>query len=738
MSKESWYKRKHQFTPYTKADGQAVSDEFDAIQTSFERIPEMRDDGKGFKESPLIPEPTDPMHPVPLKMLTETEKSVNNARDDVTTKTQQVAQNSQSVATNTLTATQKANTATQAAESAQSSQQAASNSENMAHKWAANPVNEVVQGDKYSAYHYAIKAAQSETTASSAAITSKNNADIATSKAEEAAKSAEKARSLADGEVEYAKILHVPSADTQTKGIVLLTNDTGLESESLGLTAKAGKKLAQMIATVQTSLTKYLLVSKLSSSINSTSEDNVATSLAVKKAYDKAIDANNNADNKVPKNGNTTINGTLKAKNTSGGWSAYQFETSQGFWQLEVHPNSHEEANRRFNMLYIPNSGNRVYLSFPALGNNGEVVAYQSWAVNKAGDSMTGKLKLPSIEVTENGTGESIKIGDDAYIGDVNTANTVGIRGNTDKKQGYVAFGAAGKKFGYDGSRFVADTSISTGQRGHGAYSSQYSFDAPYIVTAAGSVNRDTYHPFIKGLVNGAGAYGAALSFGYTTSQSGVAGFGRGIIHLIEDNGHFLTWSFEHNGDFVSTGDVKTGSRSLNKTHQNDFNYVTVKQSGNYAGLNIDRQDGKHARFELVGYHFKLWVEDRYEINFPERGGTVLLDTDFSYQKIGNFEVRKYPDGTMLQTYFVDFNDVHGANSGLGGPGPKQLTWAVSFVGKPLVFGNITSSIDDSHDVGVNILTKSTGTTLYWYNYEHSNTNQGACRLQFLAIGRWK
>ena len=739
MSKESWYKRKHQFTPYTKADGQAVSDEFDAIQTSFERIPEMRDDGRGFKESPLIPEPTDPMNPVPLKMLTETEKSVNNARDDVTAKAQQVAQNTQSVATNTLTATQKADTATQAAASAQSSQQAASNSENMAHKWAANPVNEVVQGDKYSAYHYATKAEQSATTASSAAITSKNNADIATSKAEEAAKSAEKARSLADGEVEYAKILHVPSADTQTKGIVLLTNDTGLESESLGLTAKAGKKLAQMIATVQTSLTKYLLVSKLSSSINSTSEDNVATSLAVKKAYDKAVEANNNADNKVPKDGNTTINGILRAKNSSsGGWSAFQLETSQGYWQLEVHPNSHEDANRRFNMLFNPNTGKRVYLSFPAISEDGDTVAYRSWAVNKSGDTMTGKLKLPSIEVTENGTGESIKIGDDAYIGDVNTANTVGIRGNTDKKQGYVAFGAAGKKFGYDGSRFVADTSISTGQRGHGAYSSQYSFDAPYIVTAAGSVNRDTYHPFIKGLVNGAGAYGAALSFGYTTSQSGVAGFGRGIIHLIEDNGHFLTWSFEHNGDFVSTGDVKTGSRSLNKTHQNDFNYVTVKQSGNYAGLNIDRRDGKHARFELVGYHFKLWVEDRYEINFPERGGTVLLDTDFSYQKIGNFEVRKYPDGTMLQTYFVDFNDVHGANSGLGGPGPKQLTWAVSFVGKPLVFGNITSSIDDSHNVGVNILTKSTGTTLYWYNYEHSNLNQGACRLQFLAIGRWK
>lgn len=134
----------------------------------------------------------------------------------------------------------------------------------------------------------------------------------------------------------------------------------------------------------------------------------------------------------------------------------------------------------------------------------------------------------------------------------------------------------------------------------------------------------------------------------------------------------------------------------------------------------------------------KLYVNGDVKTSAGKSLNTALQPNDLVYQKIGNFEVRKYPDGTMLQTYFVDFNDVHGPNSGLGGPGPKQLTWAVSFVGKPLVFGNITSSIEDSHDVGVNILTKSTGTTLYWYNYEHSNPNQGACRLQFLAIGRWK
>lgn len=629
MSKKSWYKRKHQFTPYTKADGQAVSDEFDAIQTSFERIPEMRDDGKGFKESPLIPEPTDQMHPVPLKMLTETEKSVNNARDDVTDKAQQVAQNTQSVAANTLTATQKADTATQAAASAQSSQQAASNSENMAHKWAANPVNEAVQGDKYSAYHYATKAAQSETTASSAAITSKNNADIATSKAEEAVKAAEKAKSIANSEIEYEKILNVPSAGTQTKGIVQLTNSTTSDSEELGLTAKAGKYLASLIAKIPESLTGYIKTTSKSSSIDSESNETVATSNAVKQAYDKAVEANNNADSKVPKDGNTTINGILRAKNSSsGGWSAFQFETSQGYWQLEVHPNSHEDANRRFNMLFNPNTGKRVSLSFPAISRDGDTVAYRSWAVDKSGDTMTGTLILPNIEVTSNNTGRNIKVGDDAFIGDVNVSNAIGIMGNFDYKKGFIAFGEAKKRFGYDGNKFIADGRLEVPQAGHGAYANQYAANAPYIVTSVGSIGRDTYHPFIKGLVNSAGAYGSAFSFGYTTSQSGGAGFGRGIIHLIEDNGSNKAWSFEHNGDFVSSGDVKTGSRSLNKAHQDDFNFVSVKQAGNLGGLHVNRQDGKAARLELNGYRFKIWVEDRYDILFPERGGTLALTSE--------------------------------------------------------------------------------------------------------------
>ena len=223
---------------------------------------------------------------------------------------------------------------------------------------------------------------------------------------------------------------------------------------------------------------------------------------------------------------------------------------------------------------------------------------------------------------------------------------------------------------------------ISSKHYGYGAYANQYTSGAPFLVETTGSQDRDTYHPLVKGLVRSKNHYGAGFSFGYTTKQGAGDGFGRGIIHLIEDNGSNKIWAFEHDGEFRSAGDVKTSS-----------------------GKSLE---------------------------------TAVQPRDFQYQKTGNFEIRRYPDGTMIQSYFVDFTDVHGPNSGIGGTGQKQLTWAVSFVGKPLVWGNITSSLEDSHDVGVNILTKSTGTTLYWYNYEHSNPNQGACRLQFLAIGRWK
>ena len=102
----------------------------------------------------------------------------------------------------------------------------------------------------------------------------------------------------------------IEKADTTKAGIVQLTDDTGLDSDKLGLSARAGKKLAQLISTVQLALGDYIPKNKKSDSVTSNSNENVATSLAVKTAYDKGVEANDNANGRVSKSGDA-INGML-------------------------------------------------------------------------------------------------------------------------------------------------------------------------------------------------------------------------------------------------------------------------------------------------------------------------------------------------------------------------------------------------------------------------------------------
>lgn len=207
----------------------------------------------------------------------------------------------------------------------------------------------------------------------------------------------------------------LPVGTTTQKGIWQATSDTGVDSDGLVLTAKAGKKLAQMIAVVQLALNNYIPLNKRSSAVNSNDENNVATSKAVKTAYDKGVEAktaadaaqrtandgvakataaqtsantankkadsaNDNANGRVSKNGDT-IDGDLRINSANNGWSKLQLGTINGLWELEVNPNSQNENDRRFNMKY--NGDSVVYLAFPTIGNNGEIAAYRSWVENR-------------------------------------------------------------------------------------------------------------------------------------------------------------------------------------------------------------------------------------------------------------------------------------------------------------------------------------------------------------------
>lgn len=64
--------------------------------------------------------------------------------------------------------------------------------------------------------------------------------------------------------------------------------------------------------------------------------------------------------------------------------------------------------------------------------------------------TVTGSLNTTSnitasiISATNNGNGTNFKVGDDAWIGDINTANTMQVMGQQNADQGYIKFGNGG------------------------------------------------------------------------------------------------------------------------------------------------------------------------------------------------------------------------------------------------------------------------------------------------------
>lgn len=247
---------------------------------------------------------------------------------------------------------------------------------------------------------------------------------------------------------------------------------------------------------------------KLNSQTNSDSEKDAATPKAVKAAYDKGVEAKNTADN-----ANQNAEGRVSK---SGDTMTGDFLLKQGDYSgLNLYNNDGyyiriegNPNNSSYMLTLVYRTPKGGNLAVATLPKKNGVVAYTEDVVSKNGDTMTGILRTVGIASTH--------------------------------------FGA-------------------------GAYSNQYTSGAPFMVETTGSQDRDTYHPFVKGLVRSRGRYGAGFSFGYTTKQGAGDGFGRGIIHLIEDNGANRTWAFEHNGDFVSPNDVLSSSgRSINKSIQQD------------------------------------------------------------------------------------------------------------------------------------------------------------------------
>ena len=196
--------------------------------------------------------------------------------------------------------------------------------------------------------------------------------------------------------------------------------------------------------------------------------------------------------------------------------------------------------------------GSNTFVQFNdagAFGGNGQFVY----------DKVTNTLTVGNISANSNGLGTNYAVGDDGYIGDINTADTIGIKGvQSNGANGYIVFGNA-------------DATGKLGRAGTGPLTYAGSFSATGTVTAASTVG---------GVITGS----SASVSGTVTGASVVGGVMTGTSLSVSANvtgGNILT-----GGLISATGNATVGNISAtNYTGTNVSVTGTVTAASTVGGV---------------------------------------------------------------------------------------------------------------------------------------------------------
>ena len=120
----------------------------------------------------------------------------------------------------------------------------------------------------------------------------------------------------------------------------------------------------------------------------------------------------------------------------------FNIDSGQFFVQAQAGKDTNGTLHTGALGLYHDSTSHTVQLSISA----------DNFSIDTSGNvTASGVVTAPSIALTTNGTGNNIKLGDDAYLGDCNVANTICVAGNESGAAGWIRFGL------YDTAPFVGN-----------------------------------------------------------------------------------------------------------------------------------------------------------------------------------------------------------------------------------------------------------------------------------------
>lgn len=492
----------------------------------------------------------------------------------------------------------------------------------------------------------------------------------------------------------------LPIASLVKKGIVKLFSGYDSDAEDMAATPKAIKGLKALIDAITRNLGNYIPNSKKSSRVDSNSADDVATSAAVKKAYDKAIAAEELANTKwTAKTATETEPGILPISHKTDGADKNKFASEYAVG---------EAAKKGLPLGAVVSFPRAVTNPVGFLKANGTTFNQQTFPDLYR---VLGSNKLPDLTRSD--------VGMTAYFAVDNIP------------AGWIAFDEIATQV--------------TEQR----YPELYR----HLVGKYGSIARvpKVADRFLRNAGNGLSVgqiQGDAIRnitghFGPLDNdiKSGIENMLGGAFYLINEEKYYgLDGKWNNNNPltgFDASRVVPTAEENRPKSlvlklcikaiNSLDDVVFWIKSHGevtNAGALDAGRlAQGLQDKAELNHTHTVSQITDFNQAT--TQIVSQIINTAITYQKIGNVEIRKYPDGTMIQTGKIVFTRY-------GSAVKTEIFLPVAF-------------IDNQYKCFISEHARQTNLTEYNWAFMQPKTNAIATitnwylgQADWMIIGRWK
>ena len=438
-------------------------------------------------------------------------------------------------------------------------------------------------------------------------------------------------------------------ATLQETGIVKLYSGYDSDSEEMAATPRVIKILKSWIDTITRNLGNYIPNSKKSSRLDSNSADDVATSAAVKAA-------NDNANSRVPKVGDTEITGRHFFKNDNSWIGVISTDSATAGYDVTVKNGKFPQVT--YGAAEVGNHGVEARIFVTSEGPNYEIDRRRHvLTVGITGEMWSAAYGQLHDYFHHDGKSYVVVKQDGGLAGlHINRQNGKRARVEliNDKfwkfwlEDGYDIFmpekgGTVALLEDVDNANDNANNRVS---RAGDVMTGDLTVPHLFVVRS---------HSWLD--VKSTESNGAGLDMTVSNAASAQASVEAVDVgnHTVEMRFHVMPPGYDFNITRRQVGMTLSGNGHIwakpygwlhDYFHHDGKSYVTVKQDDRgFAGLNINRRNGRKARVELFDDKcWKFWLEGNYDIFMPAKGGTVALLEDVTGT------IRKDYSRTMLGT----------------------------------------------------------------------------------------